>query len=67
MNIPTKLAVVATQMNDLSIADPLDKGMMDFCGFDSHGPKLLQEFLTGKTSETTKEEDNEGDAINGEE
>ena len=66
MNIPTKLAVVATQMNDLSIADPLDKGMMDFCGFDSHGPKLLQEFLTGKTSETTKEED-DNDATNGEE
>jgi 60 kDa SS-A/Ro ribonucleoprotein len=66
MNIPTKLAVVATQLNDLSIADPQDKGMMDFCGFDSHGPKLLQEFFTGKTTSPT-EEDNEGDAINGDE
>jgi 60 kDa SS-A/Ro ribonucleoprotein len=46
MKLPTKLAVVATLMSDLSVADPKDKGMMDFCGFDSHCPKLLQEFFT---------------------
>jgi len=47
MKLDTKLAVVATQMSDLSIADPSDNGMMDFCGFDSNGPKLLQEFFSG--------------------
>jgi 60 kDa SS-A/Ro ribonucleoprotein len=47
VNAYAKLAVVATQMSNLSIADPNDKGMMDFCGFDSYGPKLLQEFFTG--------------------
>lgn len=48
MNVPAKMAIVATQLNSLSIADPSDKYMMDFCGFDSHLPKLLQEFLGGK-------------------
>ena len=47
VNTSAKLAVVATLASDLSIADPDDKGMMDFCGFDSYGPKLLQEFFTG--------------------
>jgi 60 kDa SS-A/Ro ribonucleoprotein len=41
----TKLAVVATQGGDFTIADPQDPNMMDFVGFDSHGPKLLQEFI----------------------
>jgi len=46
MNMPkTKLAVVATQSSELSIADPADPFMMDFCGFDSHGPRLLQDFI----------------------
>jgi 60 kDa SS-A/Ro ribonucleoprotein len=45
MKLPAKLAVVATFMTDLSIADPSDNGMMDFCGFDSFCPKLLQEFF----------------------
>jgi len=47
LGIQAKLAVVATQASDISIADPKDKGMMDFCGFDSHGPKILQEFFSG--------------------
>ena len=47
INSSAKLAVVATLASELSIADPDDKGMMDFCGFDSYGPKLLQEFFTG--------------------
>ena len=50
LKINAKLAVVATQLSDLTIADPEDGGMMDFCGFDSHGPKLLQEFFSGKSS-----------------
>jgi len=52
MKLDTKLAVVATQMSNLSIADPTDNGMMDFCGFDSYGPKLLQEFFSGVTEVT---------------
>lgn len=46
LNLPNaKLAVIGTQGSDFTIADPSDPFMMDFCGFDSHGPKLLQEFI----------------------
>ena len=41
----TKLAVVATQGTDYTIADPRDPLMLDLCGFDSHGPKILQDFI----------------------
>jgi 60 kDa SS-A/Ro ribonucleoprotein len=57
MKIDSKLAVVATQISELSIADPADKGMMDFCGFDSYGPKLLQEFFAGITTTDVAGED----------
>ena len=49
MQIKAKLAVIATQLSDYSIADPLDKGMIDFCGFDSYSPKILHDFFTGLT------------------
>lgn len=46
MKMPnTKLAVVATQGTDYTIADPNDPLMMDMVGFDSHGPKILQDFI----------------------
>ena len=46
MKMPqTKLLVVATQGSDYTIADPADPLMMDMCGFDSHGPKILQDFI----------------------
>ena len=46
MKMPnTKLAVIATQGSDYSIADPKDPLMMDMVGFDSHGPKILQDFI----------------------
>jgi len=46
MKMPnTKLAVVATQGADYTIADPKDPLMMDMVGFDSHGPKILQDFI----------------------
>ena len=48
MKIDAKLAVIATQGSDISIADPNDKGMMDFVGFDTHAPKMLQEFISNK-------------------
>ena len=40
-----KLVVVATQGSNITIADPDDINMMDMCGFDSHGPKILQDFI----------------------
>jgi 60 kDa SS-A/Ro ribonucleoprotein len=46
MKMPTtKLIVVATQGSNITIADPQDPFMMDMCGFDSHGPKILQDFI----------------------
>ena len=46
MKMPTtKLIVVATQGSTITIADPQDPFMMDMCGFDSHGPKILQDFI----------------------
>jgi 60 kDa SS-A/Ro ribonucleoprotein len=41
----TKLVVVATQGADYTIADPEDPFMLDMCGFDSHGPRILQDFI----------------------
>lgn len=46
MKMPnTKLVVVGTQGADYTIADPNDPLMMDMVGFDSHGPKILQDFI----------------------
>jgi 60 kDa SS-A/Ro ribonucleoprotein len=43
-NPNAKLAVVAMTSNGFSIADPRDKGMMDFVGFDTAAPQLLADF-----------------------
>lgn len=49
MKLPnTKLAVIATQGTNLTIADPADPLMLDMVGFDSHGPKILQDFIRFK-------------------
>ena len=61
MQIDAKLAVIATQLSDYSIADPLDKAMIDFCGFDSNGPKILQEFFSGPITEPLLEDDSIAD------
>jgi 60 kDa SS-A/Ro ribonucleoprotein len=45
--IQAKMAVVATQASNVSIADPNDAHMMDFDGFDSQLPQLLHDFVTG--------------------
>ena len=51
MNKPdAKLIVMAMQVNDFSIADPKDKGMLDVCGFDSEVPKIVNEFALGNLS-----------------
>jgi 60 kDa SS-A/Ro ribonucleoprotein len=41
----SKLVVVATKGTDITIADPADPFMLDMCGFDAHGPKILQDFI----------------------
>lgn len=47
MGIPAKLVVVATTATKFTVADPKDNGMMDVCGFDSHAPKIIQDFIRG--------------------
>ncbi len=43
-----RLAVVAFAGTQFTIADPTDKGMMDFVGFDSAGPRVLADFSAGR-------------------
>lgn len=47
MGIPAKLAVVGFTANRVSIADPMDAGMMDFVGFDAAGPAVMTDFIRG--------------------
>ena len=47
--INAKLVVVATYPNSVTIADPADGGMMDISGFDTHAPRIMHEFLSGKS------------------
>jgi 60 kDa SS-A/Ro ribonucleoprotein len=46
--INARLAVVGMVSNGFSIADPFDPGMIDFVGFDSATPTLINEFALGK-------------------
>ncbi len=41
---PAKLAVFGMAVNDFTIADPSDPGMMDFVGFDTASPTVLADF-----------------------
>jgi 60 kDa SS-A/Ro ribonucleoprotein len=41
-----KLAVIGTDANPFTIADPSDAGMMDFVGFDASVPVVLADFAT---------------------
>ena len=51
MNKPdAKLIVMAMKVNDFSIADSTDKGMLDVCGFDSNVPDIVCEFAKGNLS-----------------
>ena len=46
MNIPhCKLIVVAMASNNISIADPNDKYMLDIAGFDGSIPELINDFI----------------------
>lgn len=46
--IDAKLAVFGVSATDFTIADPKDRGMMDFVGFDSNAPKVLADFSAGR-------------------
>jgi 60 kDa SS-A/Ro ribonucleoprotein len=46
--IDARLAVLGVASTDFTIADPSDRGMMDFVGFDSNGPKALADFSAGR-------------------
>ncbi len=48
MGREARLAVVAFTATDFTIADPSDRGMMDFVGFDSAAPKVLADFSAGR-------------------
>jgi len=45
---PAKLAVVGLTATNFTIADPRDAGMLDFCGFDTHAPALMAQFVRGE-------------------
>lgn len=48
MGIDAKLAVFGVSSNEFTIADPQDKGMMDFVGFDSAAPSVFADFSAGR-------------------
>jgi len=46
MKIPhCKLIVVAMTSNNVSIADPNDKNMLDIAGFDASVPDIINDFI----------------------
>lgn len=48
MGIDARLAVFGVTATPFTIADPSDRGMMDFVGFDSNAPKVLADFSAGR-------------------
>lgn len=48
MGIDARLAVFGVAASNFTIADPTDRGMMDFVGFDSNAPKVLADFSAGR-------------------
>jgi 60 kDa SS-A/Ro ribonucleoprotein len=46
--IDARLAVLGVASTDFTIADPTDRGMMDFVGFDANAPKALADFSAGR-------------------
>ena len=43
-NPNVKLITLAVQLNNLTIADPSDKGMLDMCGFDTNSYQVMHAF-----------------------
>lgn len=48
MGIDARLAVLGVASTNFTIADPRDRGMMDFVGFDSGAPAALADFSAGR-------------------
>jgi 60 kDa SS-A/Ro ribonucleoprotein len=48
MGIEARLAVFGVAASPFTIADPSDRGMMDFVGFDSNAPRVLADFSAGR-------------------
>lgn len=46
--IDARLAVVGFVSTPFTIADPNDRGSMDFVGFDSNGPAVMADFIAGR-------------------
>jgi 60 kDa SS-A/Ro ribonucleoprotein len=46
--IDARLAVLGVASTDFTVADGNDRGMMDFCGFDSNAPRALADFSAGR-------------------
>lgn len=43
-----RVAVLGVASTDFTIADPTDRGMMDFVGFDANAPRALADFSAGR-------------------
>lgn len=48
MEIPARLAVIGMTSTPFTIADPSDRGTVDFCGFDTNAPRVLTDFSAGR-------------------
>lgn len=46
--INARLAVLGVASTGFTIADPQDRGMMDFVGFDANAPRVLADFSAGR-------------------
>jgi 60 kDa SS-A/Ro ribonucleoprotein len=46
--IDAKLAVFGISGSPFTIADPSDRGMLDFCGADANAPKVFADFSAGR-------------------
>jgi 60 kDa SS-A/Ro ribonucleoprotein len=46
--IEARLAVMGMTATNFTIADPLDRGMLDVVGFDSNAPKVVSDFSAGR-------------------
>jgi 60 kDa SS-A/Ro ribonucleoprotein len=48
MGIDARMVVMGMAANNFSIANPLDKGMLDVVGFDTNTPKVVSDFSAGR-------------------
>lgn len=48
MGIEARLGVFGVSASDFTIADPTDRGQMDFVGFDANAPRVFAQFSAGR-------------------